>query len=931
MRSVLANIFFLITLLTAAHAQPWTATTQKNGQITLEKGKSTLKIQPSFYLLSRADDPDLQLPLVYHISYRVPSWKERSGDGRSSDIFRAATPVPFKITQTTLNGGRVDWTFATTPGGTLTAWLDLTEKYPLVRWSFRAATGGYHAVVFAPYAPQAVAGLSSLWQPMIWQERRMPDSSYVSAEFMSSIPMTVAARDGRSRGVAVHPAEIPYRMPNFGNSRFGLLLRNAAGQAQPMVMAPLFGQKGTFTKAGAKLTFAASIIDTDGEADQAFQQVARELYDFHDYRQNGTCSLNETLHNMIRFAMDDRYSHWVADLRGSDYVTDVKGTVKNVSALHPLTVAVVTDDEEVFRQRAVPMTEYMLSREKYLFSRHDGEESQSPSHFLRGPAAEVSELGALHAFAQGNSSFLGKYAIELSGKTRRLNLDMPSEADSWQNLLALYRVYGTADYLERAKQKALDYIEKRITTTQTDFSDALLNGPTGGQFWTDFAPKWIDLLELYEASGGPANGDKRFLDAARQGAAYYAMYAWVYPTVPPGLTTVHEGDSIPMYYRNRNLSPQARPYPVREQQVPAWRVSNVGLTPEASTTYVQNPAVLLAHYAAYMLRLAQYTGEGYFRDVARSAVVGRYANFPGYDINYQFTTLNQHANYPYHDTNQFTYNQFFFNHIWPNIALVLDYLVADVSYKSKGAIHFPGQYAQGYAFLQSKVFGAEKGEFYGDKNVSIWLPDHLLKSDNEQINYLAAYGNGNTYLALTNQSADRQAVTVRLNPDVLRYDAGKTYAVKLFMNNQPAGRAEMKDGRLTTTLDGHGIAGFVIEGLAAQPTFQQKLKPLPELADRKAFTEIPMQPGKLVGMLLSWGEGLHNAYLYLTATEKDLTQARLHYSLDGQTWKTETDMEYPFEFSIPLTDAQRERGFSFRVETVGVDRKVVETEEGLLR
>ncbi|WP_373514206.1 hypothetical protein [Persicitalea sp.] len=126
-------------------------------------------------------------------------------------------------------------------------------------------------------------------------------------------------------------------------------------------------------------------------------------------------------------------------------------------------------------------------------------------------------------------------------------------------------------------------------------------------------------------------------------------------------------------------------------------------------------------------------------------------------------------------------------------------------------------------------------------------------------------------------------MTVRLNPEVLRYDAGKTYAVRLFLNNQPVGRAEMKDGRLSTTLDGHGIAGFVIEGLVAHPTFQQKLKPLPELADRRAFTEVPMPSGKLVGMLLSWGEGLHNAYLYLTATEKDLTQARLHYSLDGKT------------------------------------------------
>ena len=45
-----------------------------------------------------------------------------------------------------------------------------------------------------------------------------------------------------------------------------------------------------------------------------------------------------------------------------------------------------------------------------------------------------------------------------------------------------------------------------------------------------------------------------------------------------------------------------------EQSVPAWRVSQIGLVPEASTTYGQNPAMFLAHHAAYMLRIGEATG-----------------------------------------------------------------------------------------------------------------------------------------------------------------------------------------------------------------------------------------------------------------------------------------------------------------------------------
>lgn len=930
MKNTLA-LFLAISALTAvaqsAKTNVWSANVQKNGRIELKNGEQTLSLQPTFYLLSRPDDPTLQLPLVYHLTYRIPSWKQATGRGRTNDLFRAAKLAIFPIRNTTMASNRVVWTFAPLPGGTLTASLDLTERFPLVRWSFRAAQDGYHAIAFAPFAPMSAAGLRSLWQPLIWQERRMPDSSYVSAEFMCSVPMTVAQPNSRSLGVAAHPSEAPFRMPTLDNSRFGLLLRNAQGQAQPMVLAPLFGKKDTFVKAGTELTFAASVIDTEGPADESYRQVAQQLYAFRDYRQNGTCSLNETLSNMIRFAMDDHYSHWSADLRGSDYVTDVKGTVKNVSALHPLSVAIVTDNEEIFRRRAVPMTEYLLSREKYLFTLFDGEKNQSPSHFLRGPAAEVSELAALHSYSNGNSPAFRQYAIDLSGKTRQLNLDMPSTANSWQNQLALYRMTKQTDYLEKARQRALDYIQKRIGATQTDFSDAHLTGPNGGQFWTDFAPKWVDLLELYEETGGSNGGDKRFLDAARQGARYYAMFAWLQPTVPTGSVTVHKGDSIRTYYLNRNLSPRPISYPVKEQQVPAWRVSNVGLTPEASNTYVQNQGVLLAHYAAYMLRVAQYTGDMFLKDIARSAVVGRYANYPGYDINYEYTTLNQSADYPLHDVNWYTYNQMYYNHIWPQVALVLDYLVADVQYKSGGAVRFPSQYAQGYAYLQSKVYGLGTGEFYGDKNVTLWLPDGLLKTSSEQVNYVSGYGNGNLYLALSNQSPDQQTVTIRLNADVVPFDAGKAYAVRVVRNNRPAEAVELQNGQLTATLDGHGLAGFIIEKLPVRTTFQPKLKAIPALANQSGFSEHTMPQGKVTGLLLSWGQGLHNAYVYLTATEKDLKEARLHYTLDGSKWLTVTDAAYPFEFSIPLTDEQRLRGFRYRVEGVTADGGKVDTNE----
>ena len=65
--------------------------------------------------------------------------------------------------------------------------------------------------------------------------------------------------------------------------------------------------------------------------------------------------------------MNDRMAGWMAEYKAFDYTTDVPQTVKMVSALHPLSIALATDDEDVFRRRVRPMIEFLLSREKYLY------------------------------------------------------------------------------------------------------------------------------------------------------------------------------------------------------------------------------------------------------------------------------------------------------------------------------------------------------------------------------------------------------------------------------------------------------------------------------------------------------------------------------------------------------------------------------------
>ncbi|GAA4303617.1 hypothetical protein GCM10023143_07270 [Compostibacter hankyongensis] len=883
---------------------------------------STHRFAPVFMVMHRDDDPHLVIGSAKGLAFKVPAWKLLTGKGNTMDFFSISDTVSVSATRSSVSGNRLRWNFPQRPGFSLEAELYLPpgKEDPVIQYRMKANQSGWYSVGYTG-APQTDTGqVNAIWQPLIWQERRFPYMPFLSMEFMCSIPGTLVNSNGYTTGVVADPSEIPFRFSNIKNSRFGVLVRNPAGEAQPMLFAPVPGGDASHLQPGDTAGFRFRIIVRKDDLFDAYKYVAQHVMGFRDYRQNATCSLNETLENMIDYAMNDEYSGWNKELKAPDYATDVPGTVKAVSALHPLSIAMITDNKQVYTRRALPSIEYLISREKYLYSEDTAIKRQSPSHYLKGPAAEVSELAALYEMSGDRSPVFKHYAEDLYGKPRVLNLKMVSKGESWQNALALYRMNGKQEYLDKAKAGADEYIQQRITTPQTDFSDVHIE--TGGQFWTDFAPKWIDLLELYEATK-----EKRYLDAATKGAQLFVQYIWMEPTPPAGDVLINKEGNVGMYAHQNRLNPDPQPMKAPEQRVPAWRVAQTGLVSEAATTYTANRAVFLAHHAAYLLRLAYYTGDTYFRDIARAAIVGRYANFPGYSIMGEYTTLYGRPDYPLHSLREITYNNIYYNHIWPQITLLMDYLLSDVLTSSKGKIDFPDHYAQGYAYLQSKVYGDRPGTFYGDRNVRLWMPAKLIRMDNIQANYVAGYGNGNLYIALMNQSAEPQQVTLRLNPDLVPLDPARSYKVRIWQENKSAAPAVLRQGAVTVSLKPHGITALAIDGLRVTPEFtgtEQANTALPEQS--YAISETPL--GKVTGMILTMGASMTNAYIWLQATEKELKEVSLHYLKEGK-WETVTDTAYPYEFSIPLTGDDAD--FSYRLEGIDVKGAPLKTETVRLR
>ncbi|MDI1250835.1 MAG: hypothetical protein PSV13_18370 [Lacunisphaera sp.] len=898
-------------------------------------GGATWNFRPEFTVLIAPEDPKLAMrPAgIPRVSYNVPTWETRgaadqvalkntkrseaqAGDGfddrilegdtrsRTADLFASAPAHAVKAVRWERAGDTIRYTFADHPAFALSATVTLSgdaRTEPTLAYTITPKIAAWFSVGYTGAPKIAPSEADEFWQPFIWQEKRFPAQSFMTPGYECPIPTTFVRQGASILGVVVDSSEFPFNpLPLLENSRFGVALRTPDGAAQPMVFAPLLGGEGSKRTVGDTFTFKLRLYVGVGEATLAYEDIARRLYGFRDYRTNAISSLNETLDRMIDYGMSD-YSWFIDELKGCAYSTDVPGAVKNVSALNPLNLALVADDERIFSKRAYPIAEYLLSREKFLFSLDPEQKIQSPSRALKGPSAPISEIAALYGITHGASPVFRRLAETELGRTRTLNLDDASPGDTWSNNLHVYRSTGDERLLAKARAGADAYLAGRMAQG----ADGLNEG--GLFFWTGFTPKWIDLLELYEVTR-----DVRYLAAARLGARRYTMFTWMAPQIPDELVTVNPGGNAPAYWylKSKGHKPMHAP----EEKVPAWRLSEIGLTPESSGTMSGHRAIFMANFAPWMLRIAALTGDQLLHDVARSAVIGRYRNFPGYHINTARTTIYEQADYPLRPHLELSVNSFHYNHIWPHMSILLDYLVTDAFARSRGEIDFPSRFIEGYAYLQSKFYGDRPGKFSGFTDATLWMPQRLLKTGSVELNHLTARGDGRLYIAFTNQSREAVSTEVVFNPDVLPAAGRGTYRVKVIADGRPAADATLAQGRFPVSVSPMGITAVVIEGLAVAPKFQHKLlAAAPAQAWQKDYAEIAW--GGTRAMILNFGPAAKTAYVYLQADDAKFKEVTLRYETGGRKAEI-TDAAYPFEFTVPLPEDATSFGFQLTGRTV---------------
>lgn len=906
--------------------------------IRIKSEQRSYTFTPSFVVLYNATDPGMALKPagIKKVEYNVLTWKVQdssradfaqkkvsaamAGDGfddrilrskaewRTANIFNAGERTEIKATGARQKGDTVFFIFPESAVYKLSAYLLTTAKpYPLLQYSFRALQPGYYSIGYTGAPSCTIEKAAAIWQPLIWQEKRMPDAAYLTPAFMTTLPATMVYDGVNTIGVLAAPKEIPFQpLPMLPNSRFGVSLLNEHRQLQPQIYAPMPGGYLSQMKANDAFTFSFYLVTEPRTINDTYQKIAQQVFGFKDYRHNDIASLNTALDNMVDYSLS-QYAWFVDSLKGCAYSTDVPGAVKNVSSLNPLELALVRDDSVMFEKRAYPLIEFMLSREKFLFSLDSTQKIQSPSRRLKGPIAPVSELAALYNVFDRKNDFYLQMAQQEYGKDRVRNMDGKERGNTWINAMYLYTATRDKKYLQEAVTKADQYLAQRIATPQTGFNDPM---QTGYFFWPTFTGRWIEFLQLYELTN-----DKRYLEAARQGARQYTLFTWMCPLIPDSMITVNKGGKAPMYWYLKSKGHQQMYYP--EEQAPAWRLSEIGLTPESSGTSTGHRGIFMANYAPWMLRIGYYTRDTFLMNVAKASIIGRYRNFPGYHINTERTTAYEKVDFPLHEHKEQSVNSFHYNHILPMASMLLDYLVTDAYVRSKGKISFPYEYMEGYAYLQNNLYGAQKGNFYTEKEVQLWMPARLLNINHTEINYIAARKDNKLLLAFTNQSGKAVTATVTINPAWVKLPGKSVVTAYTGKINKM-----MKDSSFTITVPANGIAAVMVQGAVIQSSFQQRiLSPVPADTGREYAT---LSAGHAHAMLFRLGEYGRRLYVYLEDDDNKYRKAALIYQTpDGKEERIE-DTAYPFEFTVPV---DKRKGIPFYISLTSVHGEEVKSEE----
>ncbi len=571
-------------------------------------------------------------------------------------------------------------------------------------------------------------------------------------------------------GVAADPDKLPREeWSKLGNSLYGFSLASPQNKVQTAVFQPILGARESLRKEGDVIKSSWYVIGMQGRWMDALESTNNTIFPAGKiFREAYDTSFSDAAANIAKYLKDENHSGWSPQLKGRWNIED-RDLVTNATPLAELSVAMLTDDEEYYKNISLGVIEYTLTRLSSHFS-----DRTEPSPYSGTPYAmsvpsrmwKADYYAGLNRLMGNTNPWLDE--IVKNASTANLYSNMPE----WVSLFGIWIASPSDELLERVKASCDNWLVRVF------LQSTLEEGNYNNFANVDFYPYWWYLPDLYEATKDP-----KYLDYAQRGAFHSMAALWAYPSPVEGEMTInkqnvvrgighiwwkgpvqvrigwHEQEAakkfVPKNILDTLFEHQVHDagFIVPEKKVDGLKVSRIGLGIEQPSTFKcggneNDWNILMPSWSAEMLRVYKHTGRDILMKYSRHAIIGRYANFLGYYV-CDFTDIFHDEMYPYSGPD---ITSFYYHHAPCHFAQTYDYLMAQFEIATKGGIKFPYVRQQGYVWFTDRIFGLP-GEIYGEKNCRPIIDKEAVRPASPKVSVLTARSEDNIIALLLNDSA----------------------------------------------------------------------------------------------------------------------------------------------------------------------------------
>ncbi|MBQ2966698.1 MAG: hypothetical protein IJE10_01090 [Clostridia bacterium] len=831
--------------------------------------------------------------------------------------------------------------------------LSASDKEPKVSVTFTTKKeGNYSFGMYNNVNDLKNEDVESVLMPFDYQEKRIPPAGELTIEATLTTPLSQISllNKNLSVGVAVDSDSLDYRWVRRGEkidttdingnplymdltyeqTNFGMALTDIDGDILPALFAPVMGSYDGRFSAEDTYTFTYRPVATVGDWYAGYKHVVRDIVGFYDYRENYFCSMTDTAFNLYELLMDDYYSGWDENAK-AHYNMEDSYWVSNSDGLAYLQFYLLTEDKEMLERRVLPQMAYLLGRSSaHMWYKHSGRDN------AEGPIQRF-PLGGIGTM--GNSTYAGAYLMTRGQMPVYRAIASSGLRNTYVRAGQAHKIYNPSEYLWLSRMtdgnlsetvsKAEEYMKYGVYVQK--------NNDTGDEFSNRVIyPQYQSMLELYEETG-----EQKYLDAAINAAQKALPTFWCMPMPEKDVMEVYDDAEIHkfwmkapvgawMYWRGNFyerlgiidviVDNKAHMSGIAEtalkqssEPIPQWVAARPGLGLEGEGTYNgDNQNILLSTWAGELLRLGYLANDPLMMDFARTSVVGRYANYPGYYYEY-FRTYIGEKDFPYKGPDT---SNLYYHHIPVQLTLVQDYLFANAYVLSDGKVDFPDTRTQGYAWFNNRHYGSDAGTVYNETEMWPWLKKGTITIDNKQIDWIGARKDKRVAFVLTNASKTEQQATVTFDANL-----GVANTVLVYDKAGNTSTLPVTNGKVTVTLPAMGIVTLAadaenVKAPAISAISFEKADYLGKNVDLSEKVVSSMLGGNTYSAETGYDINAYTLqiepgkpYAYVNAgfqstaenAENGIDKLVISYN-DGTGEKTATDESFPFEFILPMDD-----------------------------